>query len=110
MRWFRWITFTIGWLLSPLTPWNDAILNLPLAYVMASLLIRVLPFPFAVLFLGCYWLTNLIGILMVLWSGHRLMNGDYPLQVCTVKWLWLWVAVFSLLSVFIIHQGWINPF
>ncbi len=110
MRWFKWFTFIFGWLLSPLTPWNDAILNIPLAYGMASLLTRVIPLSFAVIFLGCYWLTNLVGILMVLWSGHRLIKSDRPLQVHTLKKLWVWMGVFSIVILFVIWRGWVKPF
>ena len=110
MRLFRWITFIIGWLLSPLTPWNDAIFNIPLAYVMASLLTHLFPDSFPAAFLICYWLTNLAGILMILWSGHRLIKSDRPLQVHTLKKLWVWMGVFSIVILFVIWRGWVKPF
>jgi hypothetical protein len=109
MRWLRWLTFFIGWLLSPLTPWNDAFLNLPLAYVAASLVNRVLPNSFPVVFLASYWLTNLAGILLVLWSGHRLLK-ERPLQVHATRRLWVWMVLFSLLILFLIWRGWVRPF
>lgn len=109
MRWFRWLTFVFGWLLSPLTPWNDALLNLPIAYVMASLVVRVVPNSFSLALLVFYWLTNLAGILMVLWSGHQLIKAR-PLQVQSMKQTWFWMAVYSGLVLFLIWQGWLRPF
>ena len=109
MRFFRWITFIIGWLLSPLTPWNDALLNLPIAYAMASLVMRIFPTSFSLVFLVCYWLTNLAGILMVFWSGHRLIKNR-PLQVHSIRRLWIWMVVYSVLVTLLIWKGWLRPY
>ncbi len=109
MSLLRWLTFAIGWLLSPLTPWNDAILNIPLAYVMASLIQRILPDTFAVSFFLSYWLTNLAGILMVIFSGHKLIK-ERPFQVRTFSRIWIWSFVFSGLVLLLIWRGWVKPF
>lgn len=56
---------TIGFLLSPLSWWNDIFINLPLAYVFA------LPFGFfsEKLFLPAmifgYWITNILGFILM---------------------------------------------
>ena len=109
MSWFRWITFIFGWLLSPLTPWNDAILNIPIAYLLANFISRFMPNSFGFIFLACYWLTNLVGVIMILWSGHRLIK-DRPLQVHSVKLIWIWTFAFSLLILLFLWLGWIKPF
>lgn len=55
----------IGYLLSPLSWWNDLYVNIPIAYVLAWLVGHVdrsLFGPSTVIF---YWLTNLVGLLML---------------------------------------------
>jgi len=56
---------TIGYLLSPLSWWNDVFINLPLAYAFAflfGLLSRKLFLP--VMVLG-YWITNIAGLVLL---------------------------------------------
>jgi len=59
------ILATIGYILSPLSWWNDLFINIPLAYVFA------LPFGFVSknLFLPAmivgYWITNIIGFILM---------------------------------------------
>lgn len=55
----------IGYLLSPLSWWNDLLLNIPLAYVFAlgiSFFFRKL---FLMAFIGGYWATNILGLIML---------------------------------------------
>ena len=56
---------TIGYLLSPLSWWNDLIVNIPLAYGFASvfgLISERLFFPMIVI---GYWLTNVLGLFLM---------------------------------------------
>lgn len=55
----------IGFLLSPLSWWNDLIVNLPIAYVFASLISLINSKLFAGSLLICYWVTNIIGLILV---------------------------------------------
>lgn len=71
------ILATIGFLLSPLSWWNDAFVNIPLALLFAwgvSLFYK--PAFAASLILG-YWLTNLIGFVL-LHKGARQMLAREP--------------------------------
>jgi hypothetical protein len=55
----------IGYILSPLTWWNDLIINIPLAYVFAipfGYISRNLFFP--AMIIG-YWLTNIAGFILM---------------------------------------------
>lgn len=73
----------LGYLLSPLSWWNDAALNIPLAWVLASLAERLIPIGFSGLFVGFYWLSNLAGFVL-LHLGGRGLFGSY---VAGRKWL-----------------------
>jgi hypothetical protein len=55
----------VGYLLSPLSWWNDAFINLPLAWVFASLVSLVSHRLFAPAMIVGYWLTNVLGILLM---------------------------------------------
>jgi hypothetical protein len=55
----------LGYLLSPLSWWNDLVVNIPLAYAMAwpvSLINERLFFPAVIL---AYWLTNVLGFVLL---------------------------------------------
>jgi hypothetical protein len=58
--------FLVGFLLSPFSWWNDAFINVPLAYAMAIPLGRIFSkeiFPFIFVFM--YVLTNALGIVLM---------------------------------------------
>ncbi len=62
----RAVLFTVGYLLSPLTFWNDAFVNIPIAYAIAYLASLALgPAMFPVVFLAAYNATNIIGLLLM---------------------------------------------
>jgi len=66
----------IGYILSPLSWWNDALINVPLAWLIASVLMRFLPISFEVAMLGSYWLTNLAGFLLMYIGGKNITRGQ----------------------------------
>lgn len=63
----------VGYILSPLSWWNDLVVNVPLALAMASLLRRLAGVDLEKGFATSYWLTNVLGlVLMVLGGGYGL--------------------------------------
>lgn len=66
---------TVGYLLSPLSFWNDAIINIPIAYALGALVGLVVPqffLPSVVLF---YWITNVIGFILLHKGTHLAVTG-----------------------------------
>ncbi|HTW92458.1 MAG TPA: hypothetical protein VMH22_12215 [bacterium] len=59
------IVVFVGYLLSPLSWWNDAFINLPLAYLFASLVSLASHRLFVPAMILGYWLTNVAGLLMM---------------------------------------------
>jgi hypothetical protein len=55
----------VGWLLSPLSWWNDAFVNLPLSWLFASAVSLISHRLFLPAMVAGYWLTNIAGILMM---------------------------------------------
>ena len=67
--------FFIGWLLSPLTFWNDAFVNIPIAYLLANISIRFFPSNFLFTVMAFYWLSNIAGLLMMYISGKSMIRN-----------------------------------
>lgn len=65
------IIISIGFLLSPLTPWNDFFINIPIAYIFAFLLGLISENFFNPALIIGYWLTNIIGFLMMQYGISR---------------------------------------
>lgn len=55
----------VGFLLSPLSWWNDAFVNVPLAYIGAWLISLFYEPGFAAAFVFCYWVTNVVGLFLM---------------------------------------------
>lgn len=66
--------FFIGWLLSPLTFWNDIFVNIPISYLVASFLARFTHINFGVLVVACYWVSNIVGLVMMYISGKNIAH------------------------------------
>lgn len=74
----------LGYILSPLSFWNDALVNLPLAVGFAysvTYILRPLTTFSATGFIAWtivgYWLTNLLGFLMIRFGANQ-MTSKYP--------------------------------
>jgi len=102
----------IGFLLSPLSWWNDLFINIPLAYLFAlpfSLLSEQLFFP--AMIVG-YWITNVVGLLLMHY-GVGSMVGKTPLLVTKVNMTHhvLLTLLYTSIVTVCIYQGWITlPF
>lgn len=65
----------IGFLLSPLSWWNDLLVNIPLAYLggtIVGFVYKPLFYPALVI---SYWLTNIVGLIMIHYSAKKLINS-----------------------------------
>ncbi len=66
----------IGYMLSPLSPWNDAFVNLPIAYAAAKLLHHVLGLNEFLGFQLGYAASNTAGLVLMAFSGQALLSGN----------------------------------
>jgi hypothetical protein len=64
----------IGWLLSPATWWNDAFINIPIAWFFASILEGIFPGSFKFSIFIFYWLTNFLGVVLVGIGSSLVLN------------------------------------
>jgi hypothetical protein len=66
----------IGFLLSPISWWNDILINIPLAYILAlpfGFISKTLFMPMIILF---YWLTNILGLILM----HKGINKAFKTE------------------------------
>ena len=81
MAWNRKISggflATIGFLLSPLSWWNDAFVNIPLALLFAWLVSFLYKPAFTISLIIGYWLTNVLGFVLM-HKGARQMISKEP--------------------------------
>lgn len=100
--------FFIGWLLSPLTFWNDAFVNLPLSYLLANILIRLMNVDFLWLVLVSYWITNGLGIYLMYAAGKGIVrSGEGAIR--EISGLIITTTVYSLIIVILGRLGIIRP-
>ncbi len=68
------IIFVIGYVLSPMTWWNDAFINIPIAYFLASFTKHLAKTDFLWSFIFYYWLSNIVGVFMMFIAGRSVIN------------------------------------
>jgi len=100
--------FFIGWLLSPLTFWNDVFINIPIAYLCASLAIRFIRADFLLLVLIFYWLSNGFGVLMMCLSGKSIMQDKSNRLRSLVTFL-ITVMIYSVIIIILNRTGILKP-
>src|ERR1041385_3460661 len=67
----------IGFMLSPLSWWNDLFVNVPLALAFAWIISWFAPSLFMVSFIVGYWLTNVLGFVLM-HKGGEVLVSDQP--------------------------------
>ena len=72
------VVAVIGYLLSPLSWWNDPFINLPLAWLFASLVSLASHRLFVPAMIVGYWLTNIVGLLLMAHGTAGVVGGDSP--------------------------------
>ncbi|KAF0180384.1 MAG: hypothetical protein FD161_814 [Limisphaerales bacterium] len=66
----------IGFLLSPLSWWNDLFVNVPLALAFAWLVSLFWPAVFGASFVLGYWLTNILGLVLMQKGAQQALSGE----------------------------------
>jgi hypothetical protein len=69
------LTF-VGYMLSPLSWWNDLFVNVPLALVGAWIVSLFSKTAFEAAFVLSYWITNIIGFFLMHKGVCRIFNHD----------------------------------
>lgn len=99
----------IGFMLSPLSWWNDIFLNIPLAYFFASFFALFSKQLFLPMFVFGYWLTNILGFILVHHGAKKIVSkkaGEY-----SKKDLFKDIGfsiLYTLIVVVLVKIGWIK--
>ncbi|MMZ68825.1 hypothetical protein D1872_315640 [compost metagenome] len=64
-----------GYILSPLSWWNDAFVNIPLSLALAGALYKLAGVDPKIGFAASYWFTNVAGLVLMLLGGHAAYKG-----------------------------------
>lgn len=114
MPWKRKLTGStvafIGFMLSPLSWWNDLFVNIPLALAFAWLVSLFWPAIFTASFVLGYWLTNVLG-LVLLQKGAQQALSEKP-EPYTRRQLFADLGIslaYTLLIVALVEYGVLKP-
>lgn len=66
----------IGYVLSPLSWWNDALVNIPISLALGDLLSKALGIPLDVAVAASYTATNIAGIAFLALGGSGLLGAS----------------------------------
>jgi hypothetical protein len=69
----------IGFMLSPFSWWNDLFVNVPLALGAAWVVAWFHPPAFKVALVIAYWMTNVLGLVLLHKGGQRMLTNGRPL-------------------------------
>jgi hypothetical protein len=100
----------VGYILSPLSWWNDLYVNIPIAYFVASLISpdrsRIFTFSLA----GAYWFTNALGLVLMQVGGTNLFCKPAIKLNRRGALTWLaWSLIYTLALVLLCQIGLIRP-
>ena len=101
------VLFVTGWLLSPLTWWNDLFLNIPIAYFSACIFYKIFPGSFVIAMVISYWATNIAGLLLMYAggkqaTGKKLSKKDWVVSLAIG-------GVYTIIMLILIKKGWVRP-
>ncbi|WP_439027601.1 hypothetical protein [Haloarchaeobius sp. DT45] len=68
---------TVGFVLSPLSWWNDLLVNVPLAYVFATVVGLFVHGVFVPALVVGYWLTNVVGFVLLHQGAVGVVSGEH---------------------------------
>ncbi|MEB3351014.1 MAG: hypothetical protein VKM01_01675 [Cyanobacteriota bacterium] len=99
----------LGWLLSPLCWWNDLLFNLPVALGVGRLVSLWNPDAFLAGVAAGYWLSNVVGILLMQTGALGLVAGERPVNRRRELLVGLATSsLYTLAIVALVKLGWLS--
>lgn len=100
----------IGFLLSPLSWWNDLFVNVPLAIGFAWAVSLVYPPAFTAAAVIGYWLTNVLGLLLMHKGAQKMLSAeDKPYDGRALRRDLLISLAYTALIVGLVKSGVLKP-
>lgn len=97
----------LGYLLSPLSWWNDLVVNVPLAYLFSIPFTFINEKLFVPSFIIGYWLTNLFGFLLLHWGSQNIINKNET--AINFKNCLFISIIYSTIIIILVLGGWLSP-
>ena len=94
----------LGFWLSPLSPWNDLFTNIPVAYALAFLLSFGVDQLFIPIFVGGYWISNILGFVLMHYGYVHIKDAKYSFRDHWKSYL-LATTLYTVLAVGLIWYG-----
>lgn len=102
----RAVAFTIGLLLSPITWFNDPIVNVPIALALTHLLIKAFGKElFIPIFTASYVFTNVLGLLLMQVS---ISSSKGKFKGVEILKIFIGTIAYTLLMIFLLRLGILN--
>lgn len=103
------ILAVVGYILSPLSWWNDLFVNIPLAYAFAIVFALISKKLFLPMMILGYWITNVVGFMMMHHGARDLFSNETKKYTRKelVKDIIISVVYTAIVIVFIL-KGWIK--
>ncbi|NCN45758.1 MAG: hypothetical protein COU63_02300 [Candidatus Pacebacteria bacterium CG10_big_fil_rev_8_21_14_0_10_36_11] len=101
------LLITIGFILSPLSWWNDLVVNFPLSYIIALPIGLINQSFFLPAFIAAYWLTNILGLLFIHLGSKKIVETNEQKNQFNVevKKTLFWSFLYTILIVVLILTG-----
>ncbi len=99
----------IGYILSPASWWNDLFVNIPIAYVAASIASILNPDLFAPAFAASYLMTNVLGFILMHTGTEIVVKGKPRLTWLTLLKYAVVSAVYTAVAIILVEVGIIQP-
>jgi len=103
------IVATIGYILSPLSWWNDVFVNIPISYVVAYIISLIIPGTFIPAFIITYLITNVVGLIMLHLGVEEAVKGNVKLSKERVVKYIIVSTIYTLIVSYLALIGFIRP-
>lgn len=104
------IVATIGYILSPLSWWNDLFINIPIAYVFATIVSIFIQGFFGLILVIGYWLTNILGLILLHIGAVDMISGEQkPYTKKQLTYDLLLSILYTVLIIILIYSGILTP-
>jgi hypothetical protein len=100
----------VGFILSPISWWNDLLINIPLAYLFAGAITWARPDWFNAAFVIGYLLTNVLGLILMQYGMKHAARSEKSFDFRKeLRSSLVWSVAYSILIVVLLLIGWIKP-
>jgi hypothetical protein len=99
------IEFIIGFILSPLSWWNDLFVNIPLSYLFALPIGLINKSLFIPGFIAVYWGINILGLILMYHGSNRMfVKKEESFKKILIKTL-IWSTTYTIIIILLVVIG-----